>query len=33
MEGFVQSLIVVALLTLAELVIRDVWQRLRPLSR
>jgi hypothetical protein len=32
MEGFVQSLLVAALLTLAEVVIRKLWQRLRPLS-
>jgi hypothetical protein len=32
MEGFVQSLVVAALLALAELVIRKLWHRLRPLS-
>jgi hypothetical protein len=32
MDGFVQSLIVVALLTLAELAIRELWQRLRALT-
>jgi len=32
MEGFVQSLIVMALLVLAELAIRELWQKLRPLS-
>jgi hypothetical protein len=32
MEGFVQSLIVMALLVLAELAIRELWQKLHPLS-
>jgi hypothetical protein len=32
MEGFVQSLVVAALLAFAELVIRELWHRLRPLS-
>jgi hypothetical protein len=32
MEGFVQSLVVAALLALAELVFRELWHRLRPLS-
>ena len=32
MEGFMQSLVVAALLLLAELAIREVWQRLRRLT-
>jgi hypothetical protein len=32
MEGFVQSLVVAALLMLAELAIKELWHRLRPLS-
>jgi hypothetical protein len=32
MEGFVQSLVVAALLLLAELAIKELWQRFRPLS-
>jgi hypothetical protein len=32
MEGFVQSLVVAALLALAELVFSELWLRLRPLS-
>lgn len=32
MEGFVQSLLVAALLALAELMIRELWHRLRPSS-
>ncbi len=31
MEGLVQSLIVAALLMLAELAIKELWQRVRPL--
>ena len=33
MEGFVQSLVIAALVLLAELAIRELWQRLRPVTR
>lgn len=33
MEGFVQSLVVAALLMLAERAIKELWQRVRPLIR